>query len=121
MKLDLGSDYGRGIRDRILGDYGRFILESIKTRCSRCWLGEQGRCSNGCPVKMIPGKPVEAARFYLSNPNNEVGVMPFVMMFVVPVYEKETGVKNFRDILLKEYGRLWEKKHGKGSMQTEYR
>lgn len=114
MGLDIASDAGKRTRDMILSDYGKSILDAKKVRCERCWMKENNRCNDGCPMNHVPENPLDAAVQYLSKPNN-VNLMTFIVMFVVPVYERTTGKKDFMDNLKREFERRWDKTYGRGS------
>jgi hypothetical protein len=87
--LDFNDPACVGIRDRILESYGRSLLNSRDTMCSRCWIKGKKGCQKHCRYN-LPLEPIQAARQYLGSPN-DVNVFPFLCMFVIPLYEKETG------------------------------
>ncbi len=119
MNLDLSVPQGQAIRDRILADYGKDMLKANSERCSRCWLKENNQCHDTCPVKTTSDNPLIAARDYLSKPNN-VNLMSFVSLFVIPVYEEITGDKDFLNRLHKSYMAIWSKTYGKKRTPTEF-
>ena len=62
----------------------------------------------------MPDDPEVVAIDYLTQ-YNEVNLMQFMVMFVVPVYEQKTGTKNFMEKTYQEYKRLWKKHNGNKS------
>jgi len=112
--LDLSKEECRGVRDRILTLFGNHVLGFKRTACSRCWTRQnKGECDPGCPY--LPGteNPLEAGLGYLSRPN-DVGVFPFFCMFVIPLYERETGDSGVMEMLEREFRRRWRREHGDG-------
>ena len=85
-------------------------MKSKDTICSRCWLKENGKCSQVCKYREVPTKPIEAARFYLEN-RNDVQIFPFMLKYAIPVYEDMTGRTGTIERLSKLFKRKWKKKH----------
>ena len=53
-------------------------------------------------MRNMPDDPEVVAIDYLTQ-YNEVNLMQFMVMFVVPVYEQTTGTKNFMEKTYQEY------------------
>lgn len=119
MGLNLDSEGGQRTKNLILSNYGKYLITSYKSRCGHCWLKDNNRCTDDCPVKHLPDDPVKMAVDYLST-YNEVKLMPFIVMFVVPVYEQTTGETNFMEKFKREYQRMWKKTHKDNGTRLDY-
>lgn len=113
LGLDIqGNQIGLNVRNRVLLRYGNDILAGKKERCQNCWLKEHDKCGPRCPMySKFDDKPIEAAKEYLSKPNN-VRVFPFMCMYVIPVYEEITGQRDTMKELAKIFREQWKKEYG---------
>ena len=105
-------------RDQILEFYGKHLLRSKETICSRCWMKQHKGCRSGCKYNMSEN-PIEAAREYLSVPN-DVNIFPFFYMFVFPLYEKETGDTGTMKRIAREYKRLLREREKKEEEEKKF-
>ena len=119
MGLNLDSDGGRKTKNMILSNYGEYLKSAHRYRCSHCWLKDNNKCTEDCPIKHLSEDPLKLAIESLSN-YNEVKLMPFVVMFVVPVYEMATGDKDFMKKFKLEYMRLWKRTHKDNGTNLDY-
>lgn len=119
MGLNIESEGGQRTRNLILSNYGKYLTYAQKSRCEHCWLKDNNRCTDDCPVKHLPDDKVKMAVEYLST-YNEVKLMPFIVMFVVPVYEQTTGETNFMEKFKREYQRMWKKTHKDDGTRLDY-
>ena len=78
---------------------------------------KNGRCNESCPHNTSNRNPIDVARNYLSNPN-DVNVFPFFCMFVIPLYERETGERDTMKKIAIDFRRAWNKLHGES--KSEY-
>lgn len=109
--LDFSKEECRGVRDRVLARYGRHIQQSKGTICGRCWFKEKyGDCRRNCLYNSLPDNPVEVARRYLST-SNDVGVFPFLCLFVIPLYEEETGERDTMKKISSEFMKRWKREN----------
>ena len=115
--LDFTKEECRGVRDRILTLHGNFLLNSRKTICAKCWLRENKGCSHSCQYYTESTDPIEVSKEYLTN-RNDVSIFPFICMFVIPLYEKETGERGTIQKLSVEYRKRWKKEHGDSKSQN---
>ena len=119
MGLILDSEGGQRTKNLILSNYGKYLITSYTSRCGHCWLKDNNRCTDDFPVKHLPDDPEKMAVDYLST-YNEVKLMPFIVMFVVPVYEQTTGETNFMEKFKREYQRMWKKTHKGNGTRLDY-
>ena len=109
--LDLSNPPDKEARDKVLRLHGLDLIQSKKSRCSRCWFKEnRGECQRGCDLENLPEDPVEASLAYLSHPN-EIQVFPFLWMYMIPVYKELTGRTNVVEDIRREFKRRWKKEH----------
>ena len=113
LGLDIqGNPVDMDARNLILVRYGNDILAGKKERCQNCWLKEHDKCGPRCPMySKFNDNPLEAAKEYLSKPNN-VQMFPFLCMYMIPVYEETTGNKGTMRELAKAFKEQWKKEHG---------
>ena len=87
-------------------------MAAKRNRCQNCWLREHDKCGPRCPMySRFDDKPIEAAKEYLSKPNN-VQMFPFMCMYVIPVYEETTGNKDTMKELARAFKEQWKNEHG---------
>ena len=107
--LDLSNPPDMEARNMVLAMYGRDILAEKPMRCSRCWMRDNGKCSQGCELYGVSEDPVEAAKQALTRENN-VQMFQFMCMYMVPVYERLTDRTGTMDEIRKTFKRMWRKK-----------
>lgn len=90
MGLAINSESGQAVRDRILASYGSTLVESKQSHCQNCWHREHDKCLGSCQFHEVGDDPLKAAQAYLGRPN-DVNLVAFICMFVIPLYERETG------------------------------
>lgn len=111
LGLNLKCEAGQETKKRIIAEYGKHVLRANEERCSKCWYkANKKTCSLGCPVKSLPNDPYEAGFQTLSR-SNDVNLMSFVVMFVFPIYEHDTGNTNTLEKLGEEFRKRWQKEH----------
>lgn len=111
LGLDVNSESGKNSKNRVITRYGRYILESKKDMCLRCWFRENNKCSNDCFMYTISDNPYDAGVAYLTNKNN-VDLFSFIIMFVIPQYEEDTGQSGTLDRLSDSFRRKYRKEFG---------
>ena len=118
--LDLTNPPVLEARNMVLEMHGQSIIKSRGDLCSRCWYKENGKCYAGCPMYGLPDDPVEASKRVLQG-RNDIQLFPFLMMYMIPVYEKLTGDKGIVERMRKEYKKMYKKKmEREGSSTSEY-
>jgi hypothetical protein len=91
--LDFSKPECVAIRDRILTSYGTTLISEKKTICERCWRREHGKCTQECRYRNIEDVPIEASKEYLGR-TNDVKLFPFICLYVIPLYEHDTGERD---------------------------
>lgn len=104
MGLDLNTPSGRDTLDRILVGFGTSILQGKSRRCSSCWMKKNRGCSSNCDMHDLPKDPLVVAKSYLVNPN-DVNLMSFLLGFVIPIYEHDTGNSDTIGKLKREFAK----------------
>lgn len=111
LGLDIDCQAGKDIRSRILAMHGQGVLESKIQKCANCWLkSNKGICPDSCAYKDMPDDPAKASEAYLSRPNN-VDMMPFIFLYVIPVYEETTGQKDTIKHIAEDYRKMQRRKN----------
>ena len=97
FKLDFSYPECVDMKNEILRNYGFNILDSRKWTCKQCWRKQHMGCQEQCVYHgMRDEDPIGAATKYLSFPN-DVHVLPFVCIYIVPIYERVTGKSGIID------------------------
>lgn len=120
LGLELDTEIGQKTRDRILLKYGEHLKNSKRDKCSKCWLKNVKKIQN-CPSScefygFDDGKPLEFAKRYL-NRRNDIDLFQFVIRFVLPIYEEDTGNKDMMKLL---YDDLRKKLKQLKKLENEY-
>ena len=97
-------------RNKILALHGKSILETKRNKCNNCWLKENNKCGNICPIYFKSDNPIDISKEYLSKPN-DIDAFPFLVLYMVPIYEETTGRKNFMKDMAKTFKEQWLKTH----------
>ena len=109
--LDLNTQAGRDILDRILIEFGKSILNSKTKTCESCWMKKNRGCSPNCELRDLPDDPLISAKAYLVAPN-DVSLMSFIFEFVIPIYEQDTGNYGTIEKLRKEFAKRMKREFG---------
>ena len=118
--LDLKNPPDLEARNMVLEMHGRDVLGSKADRCSRCWYKENNKCFPGCDMYGLSDDPVEVSKKILQG-RNDIQLFPFMMMYMIPVYEKLTGNTDIMKRLREEYKRMYKKKmEREGKSASDY-
>lgn len=109
--LDLNTQSGRDILDRILIEFGKSILNSKTKTCESCWMKKNRGCDSNCRLNGLPTDNLVAAKAYLINPN-DINLMSFIFEFVIPIYEKDTGNSGTIETIKREFAKRMKKEFG---------
>lgn len=109
--LDIDTEQGKGILDRILVSFGENILKYKKKRCDSCWLKKNRGCSDTCELYDSFDDPLMMAKLYLVSPN-DVNLMSFIFEFVIPIYEQDTGNTGTIESIKKEFAKRMKREFG---------
>lgn len=109
--LDLDTQAGRDILDRILIEFGKSILQSKTKTCESCWMKKNIGCDSNCRLSGLPTDNLVAAKAYLINPN-DINLMSFIFEFVIPIYEKDTGNSGTIETIKREFAKRMKKEFG---------
>ena len=88
-------------------------MNSKEDRCSKCWLKDNVGCSDRCEFKNMSSNQFDVGMNHISM-RNDIDLMQFIFMFVIPVYEEVTGQKNVVEGLKEAYSKRWRKEHPNG-------
>ena len=110
LGLDLQSNDGKSTKDRILAEYGRTIVESSKDACGKCDVVDKSKCGKCRHNYILKFKSaIDVAKCYLGNVN-DVNLMSFVVMYVIPIYERDTGRTGTMDLIANELKKVLKKR-----------
>lgn len=111
LHLDLTRPCDMAVRNKIVANYGQYVLESKEERCSRCWIGSKRGCPPACELNTDSQDSFEVGKRVLERPN-DINLMSFICLFVIPVYEETTGEHGFMNVLSDEFHKRWRKERG---------
>ena len=86
-------------------------MNSKEDRCSKCWLKDNVGCSDRCEFKNMSSDQFEVGMNHISM-RNDIDLMQFIFMFVIPVYEEVTGNKDTMKQIGKAFKRRWKAEKG---------
>ena len=92
-------------------------MNSRKEICERCWLRQNKGCNSQCQYHSDSTDPIEVSKEFLMS-QNDVSIFPFLCMFVIPLYERETGERDTMKKITSAYKKRWKQEHGED--KSEY-